>query len=164
MFYRMKKYTSKSIIQFFVIICTIAVSGSAAVAGPSPFNTMLGSWGGSGIFELKSGKKERIQCTAYYTGNPSQLNMNIRCKGNQKIEMRSKMSLADGKIAGTWLETTFNAEGNISGKVSARNLDLTIKGAVSGSMKVSYSRVRQEVTINTSGTDLKVVKITLTRR
>ncbi|MGH1352067.1 MAG: hypothetical protein ACRBBN_14850, partial [Methyloligellaceae bacterium] len=64
----------------------------------------------------------------------------------------------------TWLETTFNAEGNISGKALGRKIALAIKGAVSGTMEVSYSRVRQEVTIHTTGTDLKVVKITLTRR
>ncbi len=164
MFYSMKKFTSKSVIQFFVVVCAIAAMNSVAVAGPSPFNTMLGSWGGSGIFELKSGKKERIQCTAYYTGSSSQLNMNIRCKGNQQIEMRSKMSLADGKITGTWLETTFNAEGNISGKAQGSKIALAINGAVTGSMEVNFSRVRQEVIINTKGTDLKVVKITLTRR
>ncbi|MGH1352998.1 MAG: hypothetical protein ACRBBN_19660, partial [Methyloligellaceae bacterium] len=150
MFNSMKKFTSKSVIQLFVIISAIAAINSGAIAGPSPFNTMLGSWGGSGIFELKSGKKERIQCTAYYTGGSSQLNMNIRCKGNQQIEMRSKMSLADGKITGTWLETTFNAEGNISGKALGRKIALAIKGAVSGTMEVSYSRVRQEVTIHTT--------------
>ncbi len=149
----------------FAAVLGILFAGSSAAQAASPFKTLLGTWGGTGIFELKSGTKERITCNAYYTGGESQLGMNIRCSSdNQKIEMRSKLSLADGKITGKWEERTFNAEGNIKGKAGKKKIKLNISGAVSGSMNVSFSRVRQQVMINTEGTDLKIVNITLTRR
>ena len=153
-----------NVLRFAVTLGIVFVAGSAAQAA-SPFKPLLGTWGGTGIFELKSGTKERITCNAYYTGGESQMGMNIRCSSdNQKIEMRSKLSLADGKITGKWEERTFNAQGDIKGKASKKKMKLNISGAVSGSMNVTFSRVRQEVQINTEGTELKVVNITLTRR
>lgn len=158
-----KKLSISAVVQFSIILGTLLVATSAQAG--SPFKTLLGTWGGNGIFELKSGAKERITCNAYYTGGESQLGMNIRCSSdNQKIEMRSKLSLADGTITGKWEERTFNAEGDIKGKADNKKIKLTISGAVSGSMDVTFSRVSQQVEINTTGTDLKIVNITLTRR
>ncbi len=48
----------------------------APIAGAragTPFDTLLGSWRGSGQIELDQGRKERLKCNAYYTGGGSQL-------------------------------------------------------------------------------------------
>jgi len=44
-----------------------------AFSDPGPFNTLLGSWGGTGEYSLADGTRERIKCNAYYTGGGSQL-------------------------------------------------------------------------------------------
>ena len=56
-----------------------AVPGKAEA---SPFDTLLGSWGGSGEIHLDKGRKERIKCNAYYTGGGSDLGLAIRCQSD----------------------------------------------------------------------------------
>ena len=81
-------------------------------AAANPFDTLLGSWRGSGQIGLNDGRRERLTCNAYYTGGGSQLGMAIRCQSDtSNVEIRSKLSLSGGRISGTWEERTFNARG-----------------------------------------------------
>ena len=133
-------------------------------AGPSPFDTLLGSWRGSGQIELDKGRKERLKCNAYYTGGGSQLGMAIRCQSeSSNVEIRSKLSETGGRITGTWEERTFNASGNASGQGTGGRISLSFSGGVTGTMLVSYTSSRQSVAITTQGIALKSVNIDLTR-
>jgi hypothetical protein len=137
---------------------------AAAEADSSPFDTLLGSWRGSGQIELDQGRKERVKCNAYYTGGGSQLRMAILCQSeSSNVQIRSALSESGGRITGTWEERTFNAEGNAAGQVSGGKISLAITGAVTGTMSVSYSSSRQSVAITTQGIALKSVSIDLTR-
>lgn len=134
----------------------------AQAAGP--FDTLLGSWRGSGQIRLTDGRAERLKCNAYYTGGGSQLGMAIRCQSeSSNVEIRSKLSQSGSRITGTWEERTFNAAGNASGQASGDRISLQISGGVTGTMLVSYSRSRQSVAISTQGIALKSVTIDLTR-
>jgi hypothetical protein len=139
-------------------------SRATAEPGTSPFSTLLGSWGGTGEYQLQDGKTERVKCNAYYTGGGSQLGMVIRCQSEgNKIEIRSKLSSSGGRITGSWEERTYNAEGNASGSATGDRINLQISGAVSGTMQVSYTPSRQSVSISTQGVALRSVNITLGR-
>jgi hypothetical protein len=128
------------------------------------FDTLLGSWRGSGQIRLTDGRSERLKCNAYYTGGGSQLGMAIRCQSeSSNVEIRSKLSQSGGRISGTWEERTFNASGTASGQASGRNISLQISGGVRGTMNVSYSGSRQSVSISTQGIALQSVTIALTR-
>jgi hypothetical protein len=141
----------------------LAQSGPTA-ADAGPFDTLLGSWRGSGQIELSQGKTERLKCNAYYTGGGSQLGMAIRCQSeSSNVEIRSKLSQSGGRVTGTWEERTFNAEGNASGQATNGKITLSISGSVIGSMQVSYSASRQSVSISTQNIALKSVSIDLTR-
>ncbi len=136
---------------------------SGAKAG-TPFDTLLGSWRGSGQIELDKGRKERLKCNAYYTGGGSQLGMAIRCQSEtSNVEIRSKLSESGGRITGTWEERTFNASGTASGQVSGGKISIAVSGGVTGTMLVSYTPSRQSVSITTQGIALKSVSIDLTR-
>jgi hypothetical protein len=136
----------------------------ATQAASNPFDTLLGSWRGSGQIVLTDGTSERLKCNAYYTGGGTQLGMAIRCQSeSSNVEIRSKLSQSGGRITGTWEERTYNATGTASGQASADRISLQISGAVSGSMLVSYSGSRQSVAISTQGIALKSVNIDLTR-
>ena len=136
------------------ILPLVAVATGALIflvpAGPaksdtSPFNTLLGSWGGTGEISLDKGRKERIKCNAYYTGGGSELGMAIRCQSdNYKIEIRSKLSYSGGRLSGNWEERTFNASGAASGTASPNKITLSIKGGVSANMLVSYTKTTPE--------------------
>jgi len=133
-------------------------------SGANPFDTLLGSWRGSGQIRLTDGRAERLKCNAYYTGGGSQLGMAIRCQSeSSNVEIRSKLSQSGSRITGTWEERTFNAVGTAQGQASASRISLTISGGVTGTMSVSYSGSRQSVAISTQGIALKSVTIDLTR-
>ncbi len=147
------------------LVLTVAlVSSSSSWAAAGPFDTLLGSWRGSGQILLSDGRTERLKCNAYYTGGGSRLGMAIRCQSeSSNVEIRSKLSQTGGRISGTWEERTFNAEGTASGKATGNKISLQITGGVTGTMEVSFSRSRQSVAISTQGIALRSVKIDLTR-
>jgi hypothetical protein len=138
---------------------------ATAAGGAAPFDTLLGSWGGSGSFKLQDGKTVRIKCDAYYTGGGAQLGMVVRCTGeSEKIEIRSKLSSSGDRLTGSWEERTYNAEGAVSGEATGNRLTVKISGAVSGSMTVSFSSSQQDVAILTQGIPLKSVNVSLSRK
>jgi len=141
----------------------IATPSPTAEANPSPFDTLLGSWRGSGTVQLNSGK-ERLSCNAYYTGGGTQLGMAIRCKSDTStVEIRSKLSLSGSRITGNWEERTYNAEGSATGTATPSRISITVSGSITGSMVVNFSRTRQSVSISTQGSPLQRVSINLTR-
>jgi hypothetical protein len=141
----------------------VLVPVATADAG-TPFDTLIGSWRGSGQIELDQGRKERLKCNAYYTGGGSQLRMAILCQSeSSNVQIRSALSESGGRITGTWEERTFNAEGNASGQVTGGKISLAIAGGVTGTMIVTYTSSRQSVAISTQGVALKSVSIDLTR-
>jgi hypothetical protein len=153
------------------LLAAVAVTASmltqwpnAQAADSNPFDTLLGSWRGSGQIKLDDGRTERLKCNAYYTGGGAQLGMAIRCQSEtSNVEIRSKLSQSGGRITGTWEERTFNAEGSASGQATSDKISLQISGGVTGTMLVSYSGSRQSVAISTQGIALKSVTIDLTR-
>jgi hypothetical protein len=153
-----------------LLLATAALVGLALItpskpvqANPSPFDTLLGSWRGSGRIMLDSGP-ERLRCNAYYTGGGSQLGMAIRCKSDSSsVEIRSKLSLSGSRLTGNWEERTFNAQGTATGTARPGRLAIRVTGSVTGSMIVNYSRTSQSVSIATQGIALKSVSINLTR-
>ena len=129
----------------------------------SPFDTLLGSWRGSGTVQLNSGR-ERLSCNAYYTGGGNQLGMAIRCTSDSsKVEIRSKLSLSGGRISGNWEERTYNAQGSATGTATPGKISIRVSGSINGSMVVNFSRSSQSVSISTSGSPLQRVSINLTR-
>ena len=118
----------------------IVVPRSPSYADPSPFDTLLGSWGGS------------------------DLGLAIRCQSdNYKIEIRSKLSYSGGRLSGNWEERTFNASGTASGTASPNKISLAIKGGVTASMLVSFTKSSQSVNISVQGVALQGVRISLAR-
>jgi hypothetical protein len=147
-----------------LVLAILLLPTGPSRADPSPFDGLLGSWGGTGEIRLDKGRRERIKCNAYYTGGGSQLGLAIRCNSDSyKIEIRSKLSYSGGRLTGNWEERTFNATGSASGTATPSRISLSIRGGVSGTMVVSYTKSRQSVSISTQGIALQGVSITLGR-
>lgn len=135
-------------------------------ASASPLDLLSGAWAGGGSFKLQDGKTTRIKCNAYYTGGGAQLSMVVRCSGggDDKIEIRSKLSYSNGRLSGNWEERTYNAEGAASGVATSDHIALHITGGLTGSMRVNFTASHQDVTISTQGIPLKTVNISMTKR
>lgn len=151
-----------------IFLATAALVGLFMVAPSqkveaSPFDTLLGTWRGSGTVRLNTGT-ERLSCNAYYTGGGQRLGMAIRCTSpSGKVEIRSKLSLSGNQLSGNWEERTYNASGAASGTANPGKLNIRVSGSIRGSMVVNYSNSSQSVSISTSGSPLQGVSIRLTR-
>ena len=153
-------------IVMFIVTLVLTMATTVTVAHASPLAKLRGSWGGSGTFSLADGSVERIRCNAYYTGGSSQLRLAIRCRSaTTNIDIRSRLSHSRGNLSGTWEEGTYNAEGAAYGRISRRNLNLSIEGGgLSANMNVSFTSNRQRVSISVFGVPLQSVNISLRRR
>jgi hypothetical protein len=80
------------------------------------------------------------------------------------MERRSKLTSNGGALSGSWEERTYNAAGNVTGKLTEQNLKLQIVGGVAGTMTVNYDQTKQTVAINTEGIPLKSVTVSLSRK
>jgi len=131
----------------------------------NPFDSLLGTWTGSGKLVLQGGQWENIKCNAYYTGGGSELRLAVRCASTSyRVEIRSKLTRTGDKISGTWEERTYNAAGSVSGHALGNRLSFSISnGGFSGSMSVSYGASEQSVSILAEGINLKSVNVTLSR-
>jgi len=131
----------------------------------NPFDSLLGTWTGSGKLVLHGGQWENIKCNAYYTGGGSKLRLAVRCASTSyRVEIRSKLTRTGDKISGTWEERTYNAAGSVSGRTLGNRLSFSISnGGFSGSMSVSYGGPEHSVSIATAGINLKSVNMTLSR-
>ena len=140
---------------------------TAATAKPSGiFQKLSGTWRGNGHITLAGGNSQKINCRAYYIvkDSGSGLGFAIRCASpDNKIELRARIQDTNGRLSGTWEERTFNATGQVSGTASQSLVNLTINGAVSGSVRISYSDHRQKVSISTATESLRGIAINLRR-
>ena len=147
--------TAKVMAAFVLALATAC----PAVAVPTPFDVVKGSWVGGGALNFKDGRSEKLACTAYYTssGEGEALTTALRCTGpSGKLELRSHLSYAGGKVSGSWEERTYNASGDASGTLTPGNLRLNISGGVAGSMTVAFSAASQTVSITLATSEVPV--------
>ena len=151
-----------SILALLLIGMLSAPNGGSAAPGKA-FDTLLGAWSGVGKINFEGGRHERIKCNAYYTGGGPELRLAIRCaSASYSVRIRSVLRQEGSKLLGTWEERTYNASGNVTGRIAAHRISLSISGGgLSGSMSIGFGASRQSVAISTSGIELKGVKITL---
>ena len=148
-------------------VIAFPASASTAQKADTPFATLTGTWTGSGQVRIEGGKNERITCKAYYTPKDGGAGVGIalRCASTSyTINLRSSLTSAGGRVTGSWEEQTFNASGDVVGRASPGNLAVSISGGgLSGTMSVSFGSSTQQVSINTSGSALRGVSISLSK-
>ena len=104
-------------------------------------------------------------CSCLLIANVSRAEHTVTCVllEGTRIDVQS-LSITGDRVTGTWEEETFNANGTVTGRASNGNLSVSISGGgLSGSMSVSFGSATQQVSINTSGTPLRGVSISLSR-
>jgi len=143
----------------------LSMAGVPAVAG-SPFTSLVGTWSGKGTARLEGGKSEKLSCKGYYSGSgSSELKLNIICANpSTKVELRSVLKYAGGRVTGTWEERNYNQTGTITGSADEQKLRLNIGGgALKGVLSVSLGGATQSVSLSTQGSTLQGVSINFAR-
>jgi hypothetical protein len=132
-----------------VLLLLVAfVAGQAAsVAAPAPrgdgnpFDQLQGDWTGGGMVTPTRGDPEKVDCKVSYTTAGTTITQTLLCTGiDNQFDAKTKFKLKDGKISGSWLETTFDASGNISGSAVGHLVHARISGdKFSGRMSINVS-------------------------
>lgn len=141
--------------QFFAgifVAALMSLIGDPCLAGP--FSPLAGNWAGNGTLTM-SGTRERIRCRAIYfvSSGGESLQQILRCASdNFIIDVHSDVVEIDGRLSGTWRETSSGVSGSLSGVARAG----TIRGLISGlGVTASLSLITrgrsQYASINISG-------------
>jgi hypothetical protein len=136
-------------------------------AQQGPFGGLSGAWSGGGFIKLASGQRERLRCRANYqvAENGTRLQQSLRCASDSyRFDVNSNIVSEGGALTGSWSETSRNASGSVSGRVSGGQIQARIDGAgFSAQLTLSTRGDRQSVTIESPGHDITEVSVALTR-
>jgi hypothetical protein len=148
-----------------IVAFALASPALAQRAGDSGFGQFAGSWVGAGTISTTSGS-ERIRCRVNYavTGGNS-LNQDLRCASDSyNFQVSSNIVNQGGALSGTWTELTRQVSGNVSGRMSGGDIQVSVSGpAFSAGLSIVTSGNRQSVTIRPSGGDIRDVSVSLMR-
>ncbi len=147
-------------------IAVVGLSTLPALAADNPFNSLAGTWNGSGTASFEGGKTESLRCKGYYTNGSggANLGLSIRCaNASAKVELRANLNYANGNVSGDWEERTYNQSGTVSGKASSSKLSLAISGGIQGSISVTVGGGSHSVVVNTGGSVLKGINVSMSR-
>jgi len=157
-------------------IGVIAISGllalvsQPALAAPAdgPFAALQGSWSGTGTIVLSSGAKERIRCNATHRlgASSSELQLALNCESDSyKFNLESQILYRDGTVSGNWFETTRATGGTISGRIAGNQIQVRAEGQTfSAILSVTTRGERQSISIQSPGSEMSDVTITLSRK
>jgi hypothetical protein len=153
----------------FAVACSIlGVCTQPVAAASGPFAALAGSWSGEGTVMVSNGTNERLRCRATYhvEGQGQDLNLNLKCASDSyNFNLLSTARSEGGAISGSWSETTHNASGSLSGRVTGRQILVSARGGsfAANLLLVTHDN-RQSVSIRATGADVTGADIMLSRR
>jgi hypothetical protein len=157
--------TQKATMMVGAVALSLWASPGHAQSGP--FGGLAGLWSGSGTIEMSNGERERIRCRASYTVDPggNNLRQGLRCASDSyRFDLATNVRHADGRISGSWSESTRGINGNLSGTVRGSEIRARTEGpGFAADLALSTRGDRQAIAIQATGGDIAEVSITLGR-
>ncbi len=148
-----------------VLISLSALQGHAAPVGP--FAGMAGSWSGGGNITMANGAQEQLRCRANYQvgGGGSQMQLSLRCASDgYNFNLVGDVESDGRAVSGSWSETTRNASGTVSGRVSGERIQVVARGdSFTAGLSLITRGNRQSVAIQPQGTEISEVSIALAK-
>jgi hypothetical protein len=134
------------ILSLLLVAVVAGQAASAATQAPprgtgNPFDQLKGDWTGDGIVTPTRGDPEKVDCKVTYTAAGNTVTQALLCTGvDNRFDAKTKFKYNGGKISGSWLETTFDASGSISGSAIGHLVHARISGdKFSGRMSINVS-------------------------
>lgn len=149
------------------LLTPVAHAQQRTAFSPGPFEGLAGSWSGGGTITMKDGGHERIHCRGTYTvgtgGNS--MRQELRCASDSyKFEMSSDITQTGDQLAGNWTENTRHLAGHVSGRATPTQIHARAEGdTFTALLAVSTHGDRQSVSIQSPGSEVSDVSITMTR-
>jgi hypothetical protein len=141
------------ILSALILAAALATPGEAAAPkAADPFEKLKGDWKGGGMVVPSDGEPKKVSCKVTYKVAGRTTTQHLRCAGNDySINATNKMTDKDGKIRGSWNESTYDVNGGVTG--TAR--DDTIHARISGDKFSS----RMSIKISDTGHSINIVQL-----
>ena len=155
--------SAKALASCIILAGSVVASTSAQAA--AAFDSLKGSWSGSGSASFAGGQTEKLRCTARYSGGGNSLALNIKCaSASAQINLSGNLDANGNKVSGDWNESSYGLSGDANGSANAGSVRLRISGGTSGYLTLSVSGNRHTVAISSQGASLTGVNVSLGRR
>jgi len=150
-----------------VLTATQASAQRTAEAAGGPFETLAGTWSGTGTIVMKDGGRERIRCrgTNMVQSGGSNLRQDLRCASDSyKFEMSTNITQSGDQLMGNWSENTRHVAGRVSGHATPTQIQARAEGDTFTALLAVNTRGNQQtVSIQSPGAEVSEVSITMTR-
>jgi hypothetical protein len=150
-----------------ITVAMLAGGALAVAALADPIDDLAGFWSGTGSVTLASGNTERVKCQVFYktSGSNTQLKQTLRCASTDyAINATADLEVKAGQVTGNWEEKTYAVKGEVTGRYSGENFNLTITGAnFTAAMNMTLSACKQAINITPKGLDVTKVTIGLAK-
>jgi hypothetical protein len=161
------RHVTGALTAFALALCALS-AGAQPTQPAGPFEQLAGSWAGTGTVTIAaSGGKERIRCRIEYQvgRNGNGVHQELRCASDSyKFELSADVEYSGGSISGRWTERSRSVGGTISGSARPGWIEvLTESTGFSALLTIQTRGDRQSVQIESLGTELSKIDITLRR-
>ena len=117
----------------WILACSLLITifTVAPACAQQSFDTVAGSWSGSGSMKPSDGPRERVRCKIdYVPKNAGQsVKMNVRCASDAyKMDLSANIDENGTTLSGNWFESTYRQGGSVSGQ----NVNGLIEAKVEG--------------------------------
>jgi hypothetical protein len=134
-----------------ILAAALASPGGAAsprTAG-NPFDQLSGDWKGGGMVVPAKGPPKKVSCSETYKVAGSNIVQTLQCTGNDyEVSTTLKLTYKGGKIKGSWSESTYDANGSVSGTAKDNTIHARITGdKFSGRMSIKVSDAGHSINI-----------------
>ena len=134
-----------------ILAVALVVPGEAAApkAAGNPFEKLSGDWKGGGTVTPKDGQPKKVRCKVTYKVAGSRMSQHLRCAGiDYKINATTKLTDKGGKLRGSWNESTYDANGSLTGTAKDNIIHARITGdKFSSRMSIKMSDAGHSINI-----------------
>jgi hypothetical protein len=143
------------------VLAALGIMIGSAGSHAAKLDDFAGYWTGGGKVTLNNGSTEQVKCVVTYKTTGDQLRQNIRCASQGfSFNGTSELQITGNKVTGKWIENTYSATGDVTGKFNDAGFALSISGMTfTATMDVATVGCKQTLDITPKG--LEVVKIAL---
>jgi hypothetical protein len=131
------------------------------------FDSVAGSWSGSGSMKPSDGPRERVRCKVDYVPKNSgqSVKMNVRCASDAyKMDLSANIDENGSILSGNWFESTYRQGGKVSGQNVNGLIEAKVEGdTITALLTVRTKGNRQSFVMESPGAWISQVSIELVR-
>src|ERR1700686_1818281 len=145
----------------------MTIFAAAPAYAEQSFDSVAGSWSGSGTMKPPDGPRERVRCKIDYAPkNAGQsVKMEVRCASDAyKMNLNANIDQNGTELSGNWFESQYRQGGKVSGQNANGVIEARVEGqTITALLTVNTKGNRQTFVMDSPGAWVSHVSIELVR-